>query len=71
MISFHGTGLSVAPEITFSDISASCQNPEEVCAVYMSSTCLVDVDGSCHMLLDLYIILQRKILCNFAFVICI
>lgn len=41
MISFHGTGLSVAPEITFSDISASCQNPEEVRAVYTSSTWLM------------------------------
>ncbi|XP_008238158.1 PREDICTED: glycerol-3-phosphate acyltransferase, chloroplastic [Prunus mume] len=34
MISFHGTGLSVAPEITFSDISASCQNPEEARETY-------------------------------------
>ncbi|KAM1787342.1 hypothetical protein ACFX13_038230 [Malus domestica] len=34
MISFHGTGLSVAPEITFSDITASCQNSEEAREVY-------------------------------------
>ncbi|KAK9928048.1 hypothetical protein M0R45_025202 [Rubus argutus] len=29
MISFHGTGLSVAPEMSFSDITASCDSPEE------------------------------------------
>ncbi|XP_009348486.2 glycerol-3-phosphate acyltransferase, chloroplastic-like isoform X4 [Pyrus x bretschneideri] len=34
MISFHGTGLSVAPKITFSDITASCQNSEEAREVY-------------------------------------
>ncbi|RWW32445.1 hypothetical protein BHE74_00018972 [Ensete ventricosum] len=29
-ISFHGIGLSVAPEINFDDIASGCENPEEV-----------------------------------------
>lgn len=30
VISFHGVGLSVAPEISFSEVTAACENPEEV-----------------------------------------
>lgn len=30
MISFHGTGLSVAPPINFHEIAAACEDPEEV-----------------------------------------
>lgn len=30
VISFHGTGLSVAPEISFADIVTASENPEEV-----------------------------------------
>lgn len=30
IISYHGTGISLAPEISFSDITASCENPEKV-----------------------------------------
>ncbi|KAL5794627.1 hypothetical protein ACOSP7_003221 [Xanthoceras sorbifolium] len=33
-ISFHGTGLSVAPEINFMDIVAACGNPEEAKEAY-------------------------------------
>ena len=33
LISFHGTGLSVAPEISFREIVAACGDPEEVCHV--------------------------------------
>ncbi|KAF8380748.1 hypothetical protein HHK36_028238 [Tetracentron sinense] len=29
VISFHGTGLSVAPEISFNEIAAGCENSEE------------------------------------------
>ncbi|KAB1215808.1 Glycerol-3-phosphate acyltransferase, chloroplastic [Morella rubra] len=34
VISFHGTGLSVAPAINFSEIAAACENPEEVKEAY-------------------------------------
>ncbi|XP_050377267.1 glycerol-3-phosphate acyltransferase, chloroplastic isoform X2 [Argentina anserina] len=34
VIAFHGTGLSVAPEIPFSDIAASCKSPEEAKEAY-------------------------------------
>jgi len=30
VISFHGVGLSVAPEISFSEVTAAYENPEEV-----------------------------------------
>ena len=30
LVGFHGTGLSVAPEISFSDVTADCNNPNEV-----------------------------------------
>lgn len=30
VISFHGVGLSVAPEISFSEVTAASENPEEV-----------------------------------------
>lgn len=30
LVSFHGVGLSVAPEINFSEISTSCETAEEV-----------------------------------------
>jgi glycerol-3-phosphate O-acyltransferase len=30
IISYHGTGISLAPEISFSDTTASCENPEKV-----------------------------------------
>ncbi|URD87239.1 glycerol-3-phosphate acyltransferase, partial [Musa troglodytarum] len=32
--SFHGVGLSVAPEINFDDIASGCENPEEI-AIYI------------------------------------
>lgn len=44
MISFHGTGLSVAPEMSFSDITASCESPEEVSSIHLP----VDVHCSCY-----------------------
>lgn len=34
VISFHGVGLSVAPEISFSEVTAACENPEEAKEVY-------------------------------------
>ncbi|XP_015875079.3 glycerol-3-phosphate acyltransferase ATS12, chloroplastic [Ziziphus jujuba] len=34
LISFHGVGLSVAPEVNFSEISASCKTSEEAGQVY-------------------------------------
>ncbi|XP_004300201.1 PREDICTED: glycerol-3-phosphate acyltransferase, chloroplastic isoform X2 [Fragaria vesca subsp. vesca] len=34
MIAFHGTGLSVAPEIPFSEIATSCKSPEEAKEAY-------------------------------------
>lgn len=33
-ISFHGTGISVAPEINFQKVTASCGSPEEAKAAY-------------------------------------
>lgn len=30
IISYHGAGISLAPEISFSDTTASCENPEKV-----------------------------------------
>ena len=30
LVGFHGTGLSIAPEISFSDVTADCNNPNEV-----------------------------------------
>lgn len=30
IISFHGVGLSVAPAISFSETTASCESPEKV-----------------------------------------
>lgn len=39
MISFHGTGLSVAPEMSFSDITASCDSPEEVSSIHLPGWC--------------------------------
>lgn len=35
MIAFHGTGLSVAPEIPFSEIATSCKSPEEVGSIHL------------------------------------
>ncbi|XP_019058197.1 PREDICTED: glycerol-3-phosphate acyltransferase, chloroplastic isoform X2 [Tarenaya hassleriana] len=34
VISFHGTGLSVAPEISYSDVVANCSNPNEAKEAY-------------------------------------
>uniref|UniRef100_A0A6N2KWD8 Glycerol-3-phosphate acyltransferase, chloroplastic n=1 Tax=Salix viminalis TaxID=40686 RepID=A0A6N2KWD8_SALVM len=34
VISFHGVGLSVAPEISFSEVTAASENPEEAKEVY-------------------------------------
>lgn len=34
VISFHGVGLSVAPEISFSEVTAACENPEEAKDLY-------------------------------------
>lgn len=34
VISFHGAGLSVAPEISFADIITASKNPEEAKEVY-------------------------------------
>ncbi|KAF3449308.1 hypothetical protein FNV43_RR10036 [Rhamnella rubrinervis] len=34
MVSFHGVGLSVAPEVNFSEFSASCETPDEAREVY-------------------------------------
>ncbi|KAJ0769314.1 Glycerol-3-phosphate acyltransferase [Helianthus annuus] len=34
LISFHGTGISVAPEVDFQKATASCGSPEEAKAVY-------------------------------------
>ncbi|KAJ9135101.1 hypothetical protein P3X46_032320 [Hevea brasiliensis] len=34
VISFHGAGLSIAPEIGFSEIAAACENPEEAKKAY-------------------------------------
>ncbi|CAL0331600.1 unnamed protein product [Lupinus luteus] len=34
IISFHGTGLSVAPEISFSDTTAACESPEKAKEAY-------------------------------------
>ncbi|KAF2315851.1 hypothetical protein GH714_040398 [Hevea brasiliensis] len=31
---FHGAGLSIAPEICFSEIAVACENPEEVKEAY-------------------------------------
>lgn len=33
VISFHGVGLSVAPEVRFSELAALCEVPEEVCSL--------------------------------------
>ena len=33
VISFNGTGLSVGPEISFDEIAASRDNPDEVCLI--------------------------------------
>ncbi|KAJ8754403.1 hypothetical protein K2173_002854 [Erythroxylum novogranatense] len=34
VISFHGTGLSIAPEVAFTEIAANCGNPEEAKEAY-------------------------------------
>lgn len=34
IISFHGTGLSMGPEISFSNTSAACENPEKVSRIW-------------------------------------
>ncbi|KAG8634186.1 glycerol-3-phosphate acyltransferase, chloroplastic isoform X2 [Manihot esculenta] len=34
VISFHGAGLSIAPEIRFSEIAVACENPEEAKKAY-------------------------------------
>lgn len=34
VITFHGTGLSIAPEISFSEIAVTCENPEEAKKAY-------------------------------------
>ncbi|CAN8303658.1 unnamed protein product [Cochlearia groenlandica] len=34
LVGFHGTGLSVAPEISFSDVTADCKNPNEAKEAY-------------------------------------
>nr|QNN94188.1 glycerol-3-phosphate acyltransferase [Ammopiptanthus nanus] len=34
VISFHGTGLSVAPEISFSETTAACESPEKAKEAY-------------------------------------
>ncbi|KAF2587770.1 hypothetical protein F2Q70_00038939 [Brassica cretica] len=34
LVGFHGTGLSVAPEISFSDVTSDCNNPNEAKEAY-------------------------------------
>ncbi|KAL0695973.1 hypothetical protein Bca4012_063153 [Brassica carinata] len=34
LVGFHGTGLSIAPEISFSDVTADCNNPNEAKEAY-------------------------------------
>ncbi|KAL1192540.1 Glycerol-3-phosphate acyltransferase [Cardamine amara subsp. amara] len=34
LVGFHGTGLSIAPEINFSDVTADCNNPNEAKEAY-------------------------------------
>ncbi|XP_056842769.1 glycerol-3-phosphate acyltransferase, chloroplastic [Raphanus sativus] len=34
LVGFHGTGLSIAPEISFSDVTADCSNPNEAKEAY-------------------------------------
>ncbi|XP_019094497.1 PREDICTED: glycerol-3-phosphate acyltransferase, chloroplastic-like [Camelina sativa] len=34
LVGFHGTGLSVGPEISFSDVTAACENPNEAKEAY-------------------------------------
>ncbi|KDO50325.1 hypothetical protein CISIN_1g033699mg [Citrus sinensis] len=40
VISFHGAGLSVAPEISFADIITASKNPEEVGWVITFCSCI-------------------------------
>ncbi|CAN6883919.1 unnamed protein product, partial [Brassica oleracea] len=34
LVGYHGTGLSIAPEISFSDVTADCSNPNEAKEAY-------------------------------------
>ncbi|PNY02746.1 glycerol-3-phosphate acyltransferase, partial [Trifolium pratense] len=34
IISYHGTGISVAPEVSFSNATAACENPEKAKEAY-------------------------------------
>lgn len=34
LISYHGVGLSVAPEMSFSEIASDIENHEEVCPIH-------------------------------------
>lgn len=37
VISYHGTGVSLAPEIIFHEIDAACGDPDEVCPLIFFS----------------------------------
>ena len=49
-ISFHGTGLSAAPEISFNENTYSCKSPEEVSLIQIPTLNSVPLHNSCSIM---------------------